>query len=353
MLLDGDAAAAEVVASRFERELSEPFLVDGHRLTVRVSIGVADTATTSSRDSTELLRNADVAMFQAKALGKSRRVVFGDELSAAIRQHARLQHDLAHALDRDEFSVVYQPLVDLLNGSVVGCEALLRWHHPELGLVPPDEFIPMAEETSLVVPLGEWVLRRALRDADAVRSIPGFALSVNLSPQQLLDTGVVEMVADALRVSTWPANRLVIEITETVLMTDLIRSTARLADLRALGVRIAIDDFGTGYSSLSYLRQLPIDIVKIDRAFVASLADDPRSVTLLRAIVTMGHGLDLSVIAEGVEDEAQAAALRGLGCRVAQGFLFARPMSITELTDFARPALAPLGTDQRLASRDQ
>ena len=336
MLVEGDAAAAESAVSRFERELTKPIIVDGHSLTVRARIGVADTFTTRGRDAATLVRNANLAMVQAKAHGDARRIVFGDQLSAEIRERARLQSDLAHALEHDEFSLVYQPLIDMFDGSVVGCEALLRWHHPTLGTVPPDVFIPLAEQTSLIVPLGEWVLRRALADLDAVRSIPGFKVSVNLSPQQLLDLGLLEIVTDALRTSGWPADRLVIEITETVVITDLARSTARLAELRDLGVKIAIDDFGTGYSSLSYLRELPIDIVKIDRVFVASLAEDPRSATLLQAIITMAQGLGLSVIAEGVEDESQAAALRSLNCRVAQGFLFARPMPIAELTAFTR-----------------
>jgi diguanylate cyclase (GGDEF)-like protein len=336
MLLTGDADASEAVVSRFERELTKPVVVEGHSLTVRARIGVADTYTTKGRDAATLVRNANLAMLQAKAHGEARRIVFGDQLSAEIRERARLQSDLAHALERDEFSLVYQPLVDLFDGSVVGCEALLRWHHPALGTVPPDVFIPLAEETSLIVPIGEWVLRRALTDLDAVRSIPLFKVSVNLSPQQLLDPGLVEIVADALRTSGWPADRLVIEITETVVITDLVRSTARLTELRELGVKIAIDDFGTGYSSLSYLRHLPIDIVKIDRVFVASVAEDPRSATLLQAIITMALGLGLSVIAEGVEDEPQAAALRSLNCRVAQGYLFARPMPIAELTAYTR-----------------
>jgi diguanylate cyclase (GGDEF)-like protein len=342
MLVNGDAVAAEAVVSRFERELTKPVLVGGHTLTVRARIGVADTYTTQGRDAAALVRNANLAMAQAKAQGESRRIVFGDELSAEISERARLQSDLASALEHNEFSLVYQPLIDLFDGSVVGCEALLRWHHPTLGTIPPDVFIPLAEETSLVVPLGEWVLRRALTDLDAVRSIPGFTVSVNMSPQQLLDQGLVEIVADGLRSSGWPADRLVIEITETVVMTDLEGSTARLAELRQLGVKIAIDDFGTGYSSLSYLRELPIDIVKIDRVFVASVAEDPRSATLLQAIITMAQGLGLSVIAEGVEDEPQAAALRGLKCRVAQGYLFARPMPIAELTAFTRGAAAAL-----------
>jgi diguanylate cyclase (GGDEF)-like protein len=345
VLVNGNAQAAEAVARRFEGELAKPVLVDGHQLKVRASIGVADTGTTNVYDAAQLLRNADLAMFQAKAQGKARMIVFGDALSKEIRERARLQFDLARALDHDEFSLVYQPLIDLFDGKVVGCEALLRWRHPELGPVTPDVFIPLAEETSLIVPLGEWVLRRALKDVVAVRSLPNFKVSVNLSPQQLLDSGLVAMVADALLESGWPADRLVIEITETVVITDVARSTARLAELRDLGVKIAIDDFGTGYSSLSYLRELPIDIVKIDRVFVASLAEDPRSATLLQAIVTMAQGLGLSVIAEGVEDQAQVEALRGLNCRVAQGYLFARPMAITELTAFTRPLLEPVGTE--------
>jgi diguanylate cyclase (GGDEF)-like protein len=345
VLVHGDTSAAEAVVSRFERELTKPVVVDGHSLTVRASIGVADTHTTKGREAAGLVRNASMAMVQAKAQGNARRIVFGDQLSGEIRERARLQTDLATALEHDEFSLVYQPLIDLFNGSVVGCEALLRWHHPDLGMVPPDVFIPLAEETSLIVALGEWVLRGALNDLDAVRSIPGFKVSVNLSPQQLLDPGRVGTVADALRISGWPADRLVIEITETVVITDLARSTARLSELRDLGVKIAIDDFGTGYSSLSYLRELPNDIVKIDRVFIASLAEDPRSATLLQAIITMAQGLGLSVIAEGVEDQPQADALRSLNCRVAQGYLFARPMPIAELTSFTRSALDTIATD--------
>jgi EAL domain-containing protein (putative c-di-GMP-specific phosphodiesterase class I) len=243
------------------------------------------------------------------------------------RRRSDLQHDLAAAADEGQLRVHYQPVVRVADGGTAGFEALVRWEHPELGLVPPVEFIPLAEETGLVVGIGRWVLAEAVRQATRWITEHGrpLRMSVNLSPRQLLDDDVPAFVQEVLADTGFPPGLLLLEVTETVFVRDVDRVVAELERLRTLGVRIAIDDFGTGFSSLSYLRRLPADLLKIDRSFVTDLAGGGSSRTLVSSIVELARTLGLEVVAEGVETESQRRVLQDLGCGLAQGYLFAPP----------------------------
>ncbi|MFW3170312.1 putative bifunctional diguanylate cyclase/phosphodiesterase [Geodermatophilus sp. CPCC 206100] len=327
VLVDGGPELARTVGERILLALADPIAVDGRPVALHVSAGVADTETAGERDAVTLLRNADLAMYMAKALGKNRLVHYADGMAQAARNKAELLQDLTVAIPAGQFEVHYQPTVDLPTGTTTGYEALLRWHHPTRGLVPPAEFIPLAEEGAHIVAIGRWVLTEATRQAatwsaEAERPI---GIAVNLSPRQLADDDVVTTVRDALAGSGLPPRQLTLEVTEGVLVHDVDAVVAQLRSLRALGVRIAIDDFGTGYSSLSYLRRLPADIVKIDRSFVQDLETGIRTRTLVASIIELARSLHLDVVAEGVETEGQHAVLRGLACSHAQGYLFGRP----------------------------
>jgi diguanylate cyclase (GGDEF)-like protein len=306
--------------------LAAPVMLEGKRLHLRASIGIA---TTEAGDA--LLRNADLAMYAAKAAGSNRFALFTDDMH--INAVARLDHreQLERAIENEELVLHYQSIVDLDLGRVAGFEALVRWQHPTRGLVGPGDFIPLAEETGLIVPLGRWVLREAARQAATWAGAP--YLSVNVAGAQLEQPGFVDEVALALADGGLDAARLVLEVTESSLVGDL--EAERLQALRRLGVRLAIDDFGTGYSSLSYLRRFPMDVLKIDRSFTKDACNDS---ALLNAIVAMGESLGLVLIPEGIEEHEQADALRALGCRLGQGFLFGRPVPAGELSGVALSA---------------
>ncbi|WNB85470.1 EAL domain-containing protein [Cellulomonas sp. ATA003] len=338
LLVLGQPAAAREVAGRVVRALADPVHVDGRTVAVTASVGIADPSTDPEGSVESLLRNADLAMYLAKATGKNQVVAYADGMDRAARDKAELTGDLARALDGDQLEVYYQPTVMLHDGRSFGYEALLRWHHPQRGAVPPDVFIPLAEDSGHILAIGAWVLRTATAQAAAWARTGGAPVdvAVNLSPRQLADDAVLGLVADALAVSGLPARRLTLEITEGVLVRDVEAVTARLTRLRALGVRIAIDDFGTGYSSLSYLRRLPVDSVKIDRSFVSDLGSGGAATTLVSSIIELARSLHLDVVAEGVETEQQAAILRDLRCTQAQGYLYARPMPASQL-DHAAP----------------
>jgi diguanylate cyclase (GGDEF)-like protein len=331
VVIAGGPRTARSVATRVLAALSDPVSISGRTLAVSASIGIADT-TTAERDAETLLRNADLAMYLAKAQGKQRVVVYADGMAQEARGKAELVEGLSGALARQELTVHYQPVVSLrgpdgTTPEVTSYEALLRWQHPERGLVPPGDFVPLAEDTGLIVPIGAWVLREAARQAVAWSAATGrpIGMAVNLSPRQLADDDVVTTVADVLTETGLPPAQLTLEVTESVLVQDVDRVVDRLRKLRTLGVRIAIDDFGTGYSSLSYLRRLPADTIKIDRSFVIDLAQDGASRTLVSSIIELARSLQLDVVAEGVEDAAQRSVLQSLQCSHAQGFLFARP----------------------------
>jgi diguanylate cyclase (GGDEF)-like protein/PAS domain S-box-containing protein len=331
-LADEDAL---VVADRIARALRAPVALDATELVAGVSIGLARARPQDGPE--ELLRNADVAMYRAKTAGKGRTEVFAPEMHAALVDRLALEGDLRRALGAraaEEFAVHYQPIVRLEDAAVVGVEALVRWTHPTRGRLSPASFIPIAESSGLIVPLGAWVLREACRAA-ARWSSAGRApltLTVNLSGRQLQAPGLVQMVATALAESGFPAGALVLEITETVILQQTEANLVTLHALKALGVRLAIDDFGTGYSSLAYLQRFPIDILKIDKSFVDGLGGAGSDSALARTIIALGSSLALRCVAEGVEREEQRAQLRALGCEYAQGFLFARPMPADELS---------------------
>jgi diguanylate cyclase (GGDEF)-like protein len=329
VVVDGGPDVVAAVGERLLRALADPVVVDGRPLAVHVSIGAADTATATAgeRSAVTLLRNADLAMYMAKALGKNRLVHYADGMAQAARDKAELLEDLARATTAGQLEVYYQPTIDLASGSVSGFEALLRWHHPSRGLVPPGEFVPLAEEGGHIVEIGRWVLAEATRQAADWSAQAGrpIGIAVNLSPRQLADDDVVTAVRAALDGSGLPARQLTLEVTEGVLVRDVDQVVRQLLALRALGVRIAIDDFGTGYSSLSYLRRLPADIVKIDRSFVQDLGTGGTTTTLVASIIELARSLHLDVVAEGVETDQQQCVLQELACSHAQGYLFGRP----------------------------
>jgi diguanylate cyclase (GGDEF)-like protein len=318
---------ARAVGERVLLSLAVPVVVDGDPVYVHGSVGVASSADPGEHSSGALLRNADLAMYLAKAQGGNRLVGYADGMAQAAERRAELQQDLTLATGAGQLEVYYQPVVRLADGRTTGYEALVRWHHPQRGLVPPAEFVPLAEETGAIVEIGRWVLREAVAQGAAwsAESDGPMRMAVNLSPRQLLDGDVVTDVVAALRDSGFPAGQLTLEVTEGVLVRDVERAVAQLTGLRELGVTIAIDDFGTGFAGLSYLRRLPADILKIDRSFVADLPAGGSSATLIASILELARTLGLDVVAEGVETEDQRAALAALDCRWAQGYLFARP----------------------------
>jgi diguanylate cyclase (GGDEF)-like protein len=321
---DGPGAAA--VAARLVAAFHEPFVLatEHHHLTASVGIALADDATETPG---ELLRNADAAMYRAKERGRGRFEMFDEELRERTLERLRIERDLREAVARDELSLDFQPIVSLADAGLVGVEALVRWHHPERGLVAPDRFIGVAEDAGLIGGIGAWVLREACRHAAGWRAVRPITLHVNLSPRQVIDTALPGLVADTLAATGLPAEALVLEITETSLMERGAAAPAVLRELKALGVGLVLDDFGTGWSSLSRLRHFPISGLKVDRSFVAEMETGAGTSGLIVAgIVQMSHALGLDSVAEGVETQAQADRLAELGCRHAQGYLFARPM---------------------------
>lgn len=321
---------ADDVARRILDIVRQPFTLAGRSVRISASIGLAFSEGTHSTPGS-LLRDADIAMYAAKGAGRDRRQRFESDMHSRANQQFRLVEDLSHAIERHELVLYYQPSVDLDGARLEGVEALLRWQHRELGLIMPDVFIPIAERTGLIVPIGRWVLEQACAQAVAWRHdlTPGqpFVMEVNVSGHQLTHESLVSDIRRILLKSGLKPENLVLEVTESVLVNDVDLVVTRLRELKDLGVAIAIDDFGTGYSSLAYLRQLPIDILKIDKTFVdAASAGDPGGDAILRAILDLGIGLGLKTIAEGVEEADQAIYLKGLGCHSAQGYYYARPM---------------------------
>ena len=300
----------------------------GHEVVVGASIGIA-LAPADGEASDALLRNADMALYRAKAEGRGTAHFFEPEMDRRIQARRILELDLRKAFAHGEFELYYQPLINLSSNGVSGFEALLRWRHPERGMVAPAEFIPLAEEIGLIVPLGEWVLRKAC--SEAVKWPSELKIAVNLSPAQFRSRGVVQAVLTALAYSGLPADRLELEITESVLLGETDVNLATLHQLREIGVRISMDDFGTGYSSLSYLRCFPFDKIKIDRSFVRDLSERPDCLAIIRAVAGLGISLGIATTAEGVETQEQLDQLRAEGCTEVQGYLFSPPRPATEL----------------------
>jgi diguanylate cyclase (GGDEF)-like protein len=322
-LLDIDSLG-DVVAfmDRLSEALRAPIRIADKEFVCTASAGIA-LAPNDGDTAPDLLRHADIALARAKGDGGQRMRFFEQSMDRALQRRRLVAHELRLALGREEFEVVYQSQYDLANGKQIGVEALVRWHHPVHGKVAPALFISVAEETGLIVPLGEWVLRRACRDA--VTWAAPLSVAVNLSPAQFRDVDVAETVADVLRETGLPPERLELELTESLLINDTEEVFNRLNRLRQLGVKIVMDDFGTGYSSFSYLARFTFDKIKIDREFVRGMTQDPANRAIVKTIIALGKSLGVTVIAEGVESEEQAAMLREFGCPQAQGFLFGQP----------------------------
>jgi diguanylate cyclase (GGDEF)-like protein/PAS domain S-box-containing protein len=331
------AGEAELVAQRIVDELHEPFRIDTRDLHVRGSIGLAayaafaggEAGETHADDAEQLMRNADLAMYKAKGAGGSSFASYHPRMLAGLVERLELEADLRLALDRGELKLHYQPTIDMADSRVVGFEALVRWQHPVRGLISPLDFIPIAEATGLIVPLGRWVLEEACRQAmewaerDGQRPVK---MAVNVSVRQFDRSDLPTVVREVLTETGMPADQLCLEMTESVLMTDTEENLAQLVRLKALGVTLAIDDFGTGYSSLAYLRRFPVDTLKIDRSFVERLGELSDDTALANTIVQLGQSLGMSTVAEGIEEYGQLAALRAMGCTFAQGFYFSRPV---------------------------
>ena len=335
VLVEDDPARSnpEGVAQRLLASLDRPIRVGSLRLSLQASIGIS-TDRAGGETAEELRRNADLAMYTAKAARKHSYEVFAPEMHSDILERMRLTEELRNALDNEEFVLHFQPIVALASGRVEAVEALVRWAHPRRGLLSPAEFIPVAERTGLIVPIGAWVVQQACEQMHGLSDVDGFGetgLSVNLSPVQLAEGHVVETIAGALASSGLDPDRLTLEVTESVIIDDLDASIDVLVRLRQLGVKIAIDDFGTGYSSLSVLKSLPVDTLKIDRAFVTGIASSPESVTLAQRIIDLASDFNLRTVAEGVEGIDQLDVLRRLGCDAVQVFVYYRPLPVEAL----------------------
>jgi diguanylate cyclase (GGDEF)-like protein len=326
VLPDTPAAGAAHLASDLLWKLAQPYQLSGHELTLTASIGIASFPENGA-DFNALFKSVEIAMHRAQASGRDSFQFYSEAMYQQVLARDLMTKALRHAIERDQFQLVYQPLVDLQTGKISGMEALLRWHHPELGSVSPVEFIPLAEESGLIKGIGEWVLRQACRDIrqwlDQGMAVPHVA--VNVSPLQFHDSELIDQISRALTEFKVAPERLYIEVTESALMDDVPRSEAMLNELKDLGLKLSLDDFGTGYSSLAMLKRLPLHQLKIDQAFVHDMLADPQDASLVRAIITMGESLSLDVIAEGVETRAQRDALLAMGCRQFQGYLFGRP----------------------------
>ena len=329
----GVVKGAVRVAERITEEFREPFVIDGRELYVKASIGVSlrDARTKSPED---LLRSVDTAMYRAKDEGLDYKV-FDETMHGRAIDRLELENDLRRAIEREEFVVHYQPIVNLQTGGLWGLEALVRWDHPERGLLDPDEFVPMAEESGVVVPMGELVLEEACRRAvewqrEFPRTSP-LAVSVNLSGRQLRRPDLHEVIEQALEESGLSASSLGLDITETVYISALDTNTVALDRLKATGIRVSIDDFGSGYSSLSYLKRLPADILKIEKSFLQDLGLKVEDTAIVQSIVDLAHVLGMEVVAEGVEVEEQETLLKEMGCDFAQGFYFSKPLPLEEV----------------------
>jgi diguanylate cyclase (GGDEF)-like protein/PAS domain S-box-containing protein len=329
-----EAHAVQRLCERILEALAEPVPIDGQEVVIGCSIGVA-LVPADGTDAAQLLQKADIALYRAKEDGRGRACFFKAGMDERLRARKFLESSLRHAMAAGQLELQYQPQVDAGTGAITGVEALLRWHHPTRGPVPPAEFVPVAEEAGLIVPIGEWVLRTACRDA--VRW-PGLKVSVNVSPVQFRHRGLVQAVEQALEESGLEPGRLEIEITESLLIHHTGEALRTLEQLKRLGVAIAMDDFGTGYSSLSYLHRFPFDKIKIDRSFVDGLGEGTGSAAIVRAIVGLGRSFGICICAEGVETPAQLEVLRREGCDEAQGYLFGKAMTVSAIDGLVRGA---------------
>jgi diguanylate cyclase (GGDEF)-like protein/PAS domain S-box-containing protein len=340
VLLEGDAGAADLttIAQMLLTAIAEPMTIHEHRFLVTGSIGIA-LFPTDGQDAATLLKHADAAMYLAKERGKNNVQFYTSELAEMAARHFELESALQLALSRKELLLHFQPKIDIASGRMVSVEALLRWNHPTRGLVPPLDFIPLAEERGLIVPIGRWVIQAACRQIRDWRAqgITPPPVAVNLSARQFASETLVADIREAMAENGAAPADLEVELTESVLMADPDRANEVLQELHVMGVRISIDDFGTGYSSLSYLKRFPAQTVKIDRSFIHGLPTDADDLAITEAVIAMAHSLGLNVVAEGVETAEQLASLRALGCDEAQGFLLGRPVAAAELAVRMRP----------------
>lgn len=336
-----DTESVTVVAEKILERMAEPFEIDHYELEVSLSIGIA-VYPDDGKDFDMLLKQSDTAMYQAKEAGRNTYRFHTDQMNTDAIEHLRMRNGLRRALEHGEFVLHYQPQISLANGAVIGAEALIRWNHPELGMVPPGRFISVAEDSGLIVPIGDWVLREACRQAVAWRKagLPELLIAVNLSAVQFKRGDVEKSVTQALDLSGLNPALLELELTESILIKDTEKVLATVRQLKTLGVKLSIDDFGTGYSSLSYLKRFDVDKLKIDQSFVRDMADDPNDAAIVSAIIQMAKSLNLITIAEGVEDERQLALLRLQHCDEAQGYHLARPMPADEFSNFISKSLS-------------
>ena len=321
----GDKASLGLLAAKILATISEPAQLQGHEVKVTGSIGIA-TFPADGADVPTLLANADMAMYRAKAQGRARSSEYSADLGEDAVERFQIEKDMRSGMQNNEFRLYYQPKIGFSTGKMLGVEALIRWHHPTMGVLGPDRFIPIAEATNFIIPLGKWVIEEACRQSKAWQdaNMPLFPIAVNLSVNQLADQSLAKHVSEALRNTGANPAMIELEITETAIMRNLDEAIVILESFRALGVRLAIDDFGTGYSSLAYLKQLPVDILKVDRAFVKDLPHNRDDLAITRAVIAMAHGLSMKVVAEGVEEKEQFDSLRDEGCDEFQGF-YCRP----------------------------
>ena len=322
------------IARRLLDECNAPFVVAGHDLIVTPSLGIS-IYPQDGKDTETLLKNADAAMYKAKELGRNTFQFYASDMNTATLERLLMESNLRQALRQNDFVLHYQPLVSLQSGLIVGVEALVRWQHPELGLIMPDRFIHLAEETGLINPMGDWVLGEACRQAQRWMSagLPALIIAVNVAPVQFRQAGFVAAVAGALSASGLDAGQLELELTERTVMHDAEINLGTLSALHRMGVGLSLDDFGTGYSSLAYLKRFPVGKLKIDRSFIRDLDVDQDDRAIASTIVSMGRSLRLTVLAEGVEKKAQLELLRNMGCDMAQGYLFSRALPAEEMTD--------------------
>lgn len=334
VMLDGIAGEddATAVARRLLAAFNEPHLLDGHRVVSTASIGIV-ISNDSYKNVDELIRDADTAMYEAKNSGKARFVMFDQQMHDTLIEQSRLERDLRDAAAREDFTLVYEPIVELKTGKVAGFEALIRWQHAERGVVPPSEFIPLAEELNIIAPMGEWVIKQACLELARWRKMgmPDVFLNVNLSRAQLYDGDLAGLLAEQIETHRLIPGKLNLEITETMVVNDVVQMGDKLRELKKIGVCLALDDFGTGHSSLNVLQELPLDILKIDRTFIANAGDAVRRYGAIIATITeLAKNLDMHVIAEGIERAEQVSLLQGLACDYAQGWLFSQAVSADE-----------------------
>ena len=342
----GDATEIQMVSQRLLRALATPVLAGGRDLYVTASIGAA-VYPAHGKHAEALIAHADAAMYRAKGMGGNRYAMFEPSMETVTVDRLSLEQDLRHAVDRNELELRYQPIVAVATNAVIGAEALVRWRHPVRGLIAPDTFIGIAEETGTIVAIDRWVLREACAAAARVRSVvPDFCMSVNVSSRDLREPDLPDVVARALAENALPPSALCVEVTESVALDDSVLPV--LARVHALGVSVAMDDFGIGYSSLSYLKRLPISVLKVDRSFVRDVVNDKYDEAIVASIVAIAHGLGFRVIAEGIEDDAQLGRIAALGCDEAQGYYLGRPQTLAAFEQYMR-ASAPTPERQVLA----